>query len=66
MRTLAPGYRAVVMVYVGHLLDRLTLDAFVHDVIATDGTIVHQYIVGPEGRGGPFVHMETLASRTIN
>lgn len=59
VRTFAPSYSAI-LVDIWYLLDRLTLYALVHDVIATNRTIVHWYIVGPQSDRCPLSHPETL------
>ncbi len=38
----------------------LALDAEVHDVIATDGAIVHHDVPGPQGDRVPLLHLEAL------
>lgn len=56
----APGH--MTLLRCGRRLVGLTLDAQVHDVITTNGTIVHHNVPGPQGNGGPLLHLEPLAT----
>ena len=38
----------------------LTLDAVIHDVVATDGAVVDHDVPRPESDGVPFLHLESL------
>jgi len=40
-------------------LIRLTLDAEIHDVVATDGTVIDDDIPGPQGNGIPLLDFKT-------
>lgn len=43
----------------------LTLDAEIHDVIPTDGAVVHHDIPGPQGHGIPFFHLESAIRNKV-
>ena len=38
----------------------------IHDVITTDGAVVHHNVPGPEGDSRPLLHFEPLLSRTAS
>ena len=44
---------------VSHLVG-LALDAEVHDVVATDGAVVHHDVPGPQSHSVPLLHLEPL------
>ena len=43
----------------------LALDAEVHDVVATDGAVVHHDVPGPQRHGIPLLHLEPLLVLTL-
>lgn len=49
---------------VGRLI-RLALNARIHNVIATNGTVIDDYIPGPESNAIPFLDIETFAIHAV-
>lgn len=44
----------------GRCLIGLTFDAQVHDVITTNGTVVHHNVPGPQSDGAPFLNLKAF------
>lgn len=57
----APSNRALLTDGAG--LIGLTLDAKVHNMVATDGTVLDDYIPRPEGNGVPLLNLKSWLSR---
>lgn len=46
----------------GRCLIRLALDAQVHNMISTNGAIVHHDVPSPQGYGAPLLHLKAFLS----
>ena len=54
----APRYCAL-FCSICHLV-RLTVNAWLHDVVLANGTIINGYVPSPQGNGVPFLDLESL------